>query len=175
VLTSSPHSRHGFVAIILVETFPLRHDGRAGVGVAAAAAYGSTKVAVLAPSPGTGCVISAPAAPVTASPKVTTPGRAPAGADVDVVARVGAVPSARYGDGSGGTGQLWIAVTWGRSPALGLANPPPPIPTENTVLTASGAPGVACSAQAEAFPPCAEQPVILALTSRALPEIKMRA
>jgi hypothetical protein len=38
------------------------------------AAYGSTKVAVLAPSPGTvtGCVIVAFAALVTASPKVTT-------------------------------------------------------------------------------------------------------
>jgi hypothetical protein len=38
------------------------------------AAYGSTKVAVLAPSPGTvtGCVIVALAALVTASPKVTT-------------------------------------------------------------------------------------------------------
>jgi hypothetical protein len=46
------------------------------------AAYGSTKVAVLAPSPDTvtGCVIVAFAAPVTASPKVTTaPGVQPPG------------------------------------------------------------------------------------------------
>jgi hypothetical protein len=45
--------------------------GRVGVG---AVAYGSLKVAVLAPYRGTatGCVIVAPAGPVTASPNVTT-------------------------------------------------------------------------------------------------------
>jgi hypothetical protein len=48
--------------------------GATSVGLGVPAAYGSAKVAVLAPSPGTvtGCVIAALSAPVTASPKVTT-------------------------------------------------------------------------------------------------------
>ena len=48
----------------------------------------------------------------------------------------------------GGCWQPGLAVTCGLAPPLGLANPPPPILTKNTVFTASGGPSVTCSAQA---------------------------